>query len=209
MYQFNPQHTGIFVDPSTIPVELESFTASVNSNFVTLNWVTATELNNTGFDIEQSIDNSSWNKIGFVNGNGTTTEKSFYTFTVKNPFEGNSYYRLKQIDYDGTFTYSNVVSVSVGLLNDFSLEQNYPNPFNPATIIKYNIPEESTVQIKIFNVVGEVVTELINEVESSGSHQKIFNASNLTSGIYFVKMNATTLNSGKAYSSMIKMIYMK
>ncbi len=209
MYQFNPQHTGIFVDPSTIPVELESFTASVNSNIVNLNWVTATELNNTGFDIEQSIDNSSWNKIGFVIGNGTTTEKSFYTFTDKNPYEGKSYYRLKQIDYDGTFTYSNMVSVSIGLLNDFSLDQNYPNPFNPATIIKYNLPEESTVQMMVVNILGEVVTELINEVEASGSHQIIFNASNLTSGIYFVKINATTLNSGKAYSSMIKMIYMK
>ena len=209
MYQFNPQHTGIYIDPSTIPVELESFIASVNRNIVTLNWVTATELNNTGFDIEQSLDNSSWNKIGFINGNGTTTEKSFYTFSDKNPFEGKSFYRLKQIDYDGTFTYSNVVSVSIGLLNDFSLEQNYPNPFNPATIIKYNIPEESTVQIKIINIVGEVVTEFINEVQSEGSHQKIFNASNLTSGIYFAQMNATLLNSGKVYSSMIKMIYMK
>jgi hypothetical protein len=209
MYQFNPQHTGKFVDPSVIPVELESFTASVNSNFVTLNWVTATELNNTGFDIEKSMDNLSWNKIGFVNGNGTTTEKSFYTFSDKNPFEGKSVYRLKQIDYDGTFTYSNVVSVSIGLINDFSLEQNYPNPFNPATIIKYNIPEESNVQIKIINVVGEVVTELLNEVQSEGSHQKIFNAANLTSGIYFAQLNATTLNSGKVYSSMIKMIYLK
>ena len=95
------------------------------------------------------------------------------------------------------------------MLNDFSLEQNYPNPFNPATIIKYNIPEESTVQIKIFNVVGEVVTEFLNEVQSEGSHQKLFNASNLTSGIYFAQLNATALNSGKVYSGMIKMIYMK
>ena len=102
-----------------------------------------------------------------------------------------------------------MVSVSLGLFNDFSLDQNYPNPFNPATIIKYNLPEESTVQIMVVNILGEVVTELINDVESGGSHQKIFNASNITSGIYFVKMNATTLNSGKAYSSMIKMIYMK
>ena len=155
------------------------------------------------------MDNSLWNKIGFVRGNGTTTEKSFYTFSDKNPFEGKYYYRLKQIDYDGTFTYSNIVSVSIGLLNDFSLEQNYPNPFNPATIIKYNIPEESTVQIKIFNVVGEVVTEFLNEVQSEGSHQKLFNASNLTSGIYFAQLSSTALNSGKVYSGMIKMIYMK
>ena len=91
----------------------------------------------------------------------------------------------------------------------FSLEQNYPNPFNPATIIKYNIPEESTVQLKIVNIVGEVVTELMNENQSAGNHSKLFNASNLSSGIYLAVFNASSLNSDKVYSSMIKMIYMK
>ncbi|HCY75281.1 MAG TPA: hypothetical protein DHV28_05125 [Ignavibacteriales bacterium] len=209
MYQFNPQHTGVYVDPSTIPVELESFIATADDQKINLNWVTATELNNSGFEIEKSTDNLIWNKIGFVNGKGTTTEKSYYSFNDNNPTDGKSYYRLKQIDYDGTFTYSSIVAINFGIPVNFSLEQNYPNPFNPATIIKYNIPEESTVQLKIVNIVGEVVTELMNENQSAGNHSKLFNASNLSSGIYFAVLNASSLNSGKVYSGMIKMIYMK
>lgn len=209
MYQFNPQHTGKFVDPSTIPVELESFTATVNDKKINLNWVTATELNNSGFEIEKSTDNLTWNKIGFVNGKGTTTEKSYYSFEDNNPTNGKSYYRLKQIDYDGTSTYSSIAAIEFGMPVVFSLEQNYPNPFNPATIIKYNLPEESTVQLKIVNIVGEIVTELMNENQSTGNHSKLFNASNLSSGIYFAVLNASSLSTGKSYSSMIKMIYMK
>ena len=209
MYQFNPQHSGKFVDPSTIPVELESFIASVKDKNINLNWITATELNNSGFDIEKSIDNLTWNKIGFVIGKGTTTEKSYYSFEDNNPVNGKSYYRLKQIDYDGTFTYSNIVAIEFGMPVNFSLEQNYPNPFNPATIIKYNIPEESTVQLKIVNIVGEVVTELINENQTPGSHSKLFNALKLSSGIYFAVLNATSQSTGKVSSQMIKMIYMK
>ena len=210
MYQFNPQHTGIYIDPSTIPVELESFTASISDNDITLNWVTASELNNLGFDILRSNQNDdNWNKIAFVNGKGTTTEKSYYSFNDNNPTDGKLYYRLKQIDYDGTFTYSSIVAINFGIPINFSLEQNYPNPFNPATIIKYNIPEESTVQLKIVNIVGEAVTELMNENQSAGNHSKLFNAYKLSSGIYFAVLNASSLNSGKAYSSMIKMIYIK
>jgi hypothetical protein len=209
MYQFNPQHTGIYVDPSIIPVELESFTATANDKKINLNWVTATELNNSGFEIEKSTDNLIWNKIGFINGKGTTTEKSYYSFDDNNPTNGKLYYRLKQIDYDGTFTYSSIVAINFGIPVNFSLEQNYPNPFNPATIIKYNIPEESTVQLKIVNIVGEVVTELMNENQSAGNHSKLFSASELSSGIYFAVLNASSLNSGKVYSGMIKMIYMK
>lgn len=209
MYQFNPQHTGIFVDPSIIPVELESFTATADDQKINLIWVTATELNNSGFEIEKSIDNLIWNKIGFVNGRGTTTEKSYYSFNDNNPNDGKSYYRLKQVDYAGTSTYSSIVAITFGIPVNFSLEQNYPNPFNPATIIKYNIPEESTVQLRIVNIVGEVVTELLNENQSAGIHTKLFNASKLSSGIYFAVLNASSLNSGKVHSDLIKMIYMK
>ncbi|MCK7526061.1 MAG: hypothetical protein MZV64_54870 [Ignavibacteriales bacterium] len=119
MYQFNPQHTGIFVDPSVIPVELESFTASVSDKQINLNWITATELNNSGFEIEKSTDNFIWNKIGFVNGKGTTTDKSYYSFNDNNPIDGKSYYRLKQIDYDGTFTYSSIVAINFGIPRQF------------------------------------------------------------------------------------------
>jgi hypothetical protein len=211
MYQFNPQHTGIYVDPATVPVELESFTSSVSENNVTLNWVTATELNNQGFDIFRSnYEDDNWNKIAFVDGNGTTTEKQAYSIIDKNLSAGKYNYRLEQIDFDGTKTIDGNITVNVGgIFNDFVLEQNYPNPFNPATIIKYNIPEQSTVQLNIVNILGEVVGELFNGVQSEGNYSQLFNASEFSSGIYFAVLNTSSLNTGKIYSQKIKMVYMK
>lgn len=211
MYQFNPQHTGIYVDPSTIPVELESFTSSVSENNVTLNWITATELNNLGFDILRSnYDKDNWIKIAFVDGNGTTTEKQTYSITDQNLSAGKYNYRLEQIDFDGTRTIAGNITVKVGgSVNGFVLEQNYPNPFNPATIIKYSIPEQSSVKLNVVNILGEVVAELYNEIQSEGNHTKLFNASNLSSGIYFAALNTTSITTGKVYSQKIKMVYMK
>jgi len=211
MYQFNPQHTGVYVDPATVPVELVSFTSSVAENSVTLNWITATELNNLGFDILRSNqDNNNWNKIAFVDGKGTTTEKHAYSVTDKNLSAGKYNYRLEQIDFDGTRTIAGNITVNVGgSVNSFVLEQNYPNPFNPATLIKYNIPEQSTVQLSVVNILGEVVAELVNEVQTEGNHTKLFDGSKLSSGIYFAVLNATSLTTGKASSQMIKMVYMK
>ena len=211
MYQFNPQHTGIYVDPSTIPVELESFNSSITGNDVTLNWVTATELNNQGFNVLRSIQgDNNWNKIAFVDGKGTTTEKHVYSIIDKNLSAGKYTYRLEQIDFDGTRTIAANITVNVGgIADDFTLEQNYPNPFNPATIIKYNLPEKSAVKLNVVNILGEFVTELVNEVQTDGNHAKIFKASDLSSGIYFAVLNITSLNTGKTYSKKIKMVYMK
>ncbi|MFO7524967.1 MAG: FG-GAP-like repeat-containing protein [Ignavibacteriaceae bacterium] len=221
MYQFNPQHTGKYVDPSTIPVELESFMASVNNNEVILNWVTASELNNMGFEIEKRAGNrqsavgspsggeTSWEKIGFVDGKGTTTEKTYYTFTDDQVLNGKNFYRLKQIDFDGTITYSKEIEIDFNLPYVFKLEQNYPNPFNPATIIKYNIPQESSVQLKVINILGELVHEFEHEIQSAGNYTKLFNASHLSSGVYFTVMTATSSGSGKVFTSKIKMIYLK
>ena len=211
MYQFNPQHTGIYIDPETVPVELVSFTSSVADNNVTLNWITATELNNQGFDVFRSnYEDDNWNKIAFVDGNGTTTEKQAYTIIDKNLSAGKYNYRLEQIDFDGTRTIAGNISVNVGgVVNNFVLEQNYPNPFNPSTIIKYNVPEESAVQLSVVNILGEVVAELVNEVQVEGNQAKLFSASGLSSGIYFAVLNAASLSSGKVSSQMIKMVYMK
>lgn len=209
MYQFNPQHSGVYVDPSFIPVELESFWVTVNGSEATLNWITATELNNSGFEVERSANNIDWDKIGFVQGNGSTTNKTTYTFTDVNPVNGKSYYRLKQLDLDGTYSYSNIITAEFYQITDYALEQNYPNPFNPATVIKYNLPEESSVQIKIFNAVGELVSTLVDEIQSGGKYSKLFDASNLSSGIYFAVLNASSLSSNTNKTEMIKMVYMK
>lgn len=209
MYQFNPQHSGVFVDPSLIPVELESFWVTINGSEAALQWITATELNNSGFEVERSADNINWDKIGFVQGNGSTTNKTTYTFVDANPITGKSYYRLKQIDYDGTHSYSNIITAEFYQIINYSIEQNYPNPFNPATIIKYNLPEESSVQVKIFNAVGELVSTLVDEIQTEGKYSKLFDASKLSSGVYFAVLNAASLSSNASKTEMIKMLYLK
>ena len=173
-----------------VPVELTSFSANVNNNLVTLNWSTATELNNSGFEVERKSANTEWIRIGFVAGSGTTTESRSYSFVDNSLPVGSYSYRLKQGNYDGTFEYSNIVEVVTNIPVQYSLDQNYPNPFNPSTKIRFTIPEASVVSLKIFNAIGEEVANLVNEVYEAGTNEIIFNASNLTSGIYFVRMEA-------------------
>ena len=173
-----------------IPVELVSFTSSIINNSVNLNWITATELNNSGFDIEKSIDNSTWNKIGFVDGNGTSTEIHNYSFADQTPFVGTSYYRLKQIDFDGTTEYSNIIEVTFGAISEFALDQNYPNPFNPSTKINYSIKEKSNVELKIFDLLGSEIATLVNEEKSPGNYEVSFDASFLSSGVYLYTIKA-------------------
>ena len=196
------------VDYSTIPVELTSFSANVIGSSVELNWSTATETNNQGFDIERSTNNSTFEKIGFVPGFGTTTEPKSYGYTDQSVNSGNYYYRLKQIDFDGSFKYSDVVEAEVSLPTIFALEQNYPNPFNPSTSIKFSLPVDARVTMTVYNLVGEKVSDAVNGDFTAGSHTITFNASNLTSGIYLYKLNAFGTD-GKTFSSIRKMMLLK
>jgi hypothetical protein len=178
---------------SVVPVELVSFAGNINRNSVNLNWSTATEINNSGFEIERSVisnevRNLIWEKRGFVNGKGTTTETQSYSYIDENLVSGKYLYRLKQIDFDGTFEYSNEVEVIVALPNRFELSQNYPNPFNPSTKIKYQIATSNPVSLKIYDVLGNEVATLINENKSAGNYEVTFDAGNLSSGTYFYKL---------------------
>ncbi|GAB4298753.1 MAG: hypothetical protein Kow0098_24490 [Ignavibacteriaceae bacterium] len=178
---------------SVIPVELVSFSANVNNNSVRLNWQTATETNNNGFEIERSqISNvkgqMEWNQVAFVPGFGTTTEPKSYSFTDENLSAGKYQYRLKQIDFDGTFEYSNTIEVEVTAPTEFSLSQNYPNPFNPTTKIGFSLPVKSFVTIKIYDVLGNEISTLLNDVMDAGRHTLEFNASNLSSGVYMYQL---------------------
>ena len=174
-----------------VPVELTSFSANVVDGKVILNWTTATETNNQGFEIIRSAQNDNcWLNIGFVPGFGTTTEPKIYNYTDQSVINGKYYYRLKQIDFDGSPTYSSVVEAEVSSLTEFSLKQNYPNPFNPATTIEFSLPFDSQVKISVYNLVGEKVAEVINKNLTAGSHKIYFNASQLTSGVYLYKMDA-------------------
>lgn len=191
-----------------LPVELTSFSASSARDGVNLTWQTATENNNRGFEIERSIDNRSFISVGFVKGNGTTSEKSYYSFTDK-PMNGQVYYyRLKQVDFDGTSAYSKIIEVKYSAIQSFKLQQNFPNPFNPTTNIKFDLPVESNVTLTVYNSLGEMVKVIAQGVYQSGSHDINFNAANLTSGIYYYTISAKGA-SGKEYTHTAKMLLLK
>jgi len=182
---------------NTVPVELLSFTVSSIENTVNLNWITATETNNSGFEIQRLKDSKIeklkvWEKIGFIRGNGTTTEPKSYSFVDKDITAGKYQYRLKQIDFNGSFEYSNVISVELDLPTKFTLEQNYPNPFNPSTIISYRLPVSSKVTLKVYDVLGREVVTLVDEYRPAGIYEVEFNPEssikNPASGIYFYQL---------------------
>jgi len=175
-----------------LPVELSSFTAKASEDKVQLNWETKTEVNNFGFEVERTAsvnnENKTWQKIGFVEGNGNSNSPKEYSFLDKNVLSGNHSYRLKQIDTDGQFDYSPEVNVVVEVPTDYALEQNFPNPFNPSTKIEFSIPETGTVKLIVYNLLGQEVRTLVNEQRQAGSYTELFNASELNSGVYFYEL---------------------
>jgi len=181
-----------------LPVELASFTAITNRNNVTLNWATAKETNNQGFEVERSlVGANSWAKVGTVTGNGTTTETRSYSFTER-VTTGNYSYRLKQIDFNGNFEYHNLSSeVNVGVPSEFALSQNYPNPFNPSTKIDYDIATDGNVSVVLFDMSGREVAKLVNDFKPAGYYTVSFNASNLSSGMYFYRISANNFSQTK------------
>jgi hypothetical protein len=193
--------------PSIIPVELISFAGTVNEKSVELSWITATETNNQGFQIERS-NGSEFESVGFVEGHGTTTEFQNYSYTDRNVPVGSYSYRLKQLDYDGTFTYSNVIEIEVEGPKEFALDQNYPNPFNPSTKIAFRLAVDSKVSLKVFDILGQEVASLVNANLAAGAHNVDFNASLLNSGVYMYRIEATGID-GTNFTNVKKMILTK
>ncbi len=188
----------------SVPVELTSFTGDWDGSCVNLKWETATELNNHGFEIERKNKGTSgWNTIGFIDGNGTRQSPSYYSFNDLINKAGTYYYRLKQIDNDGTYKFSPLVEINIIPENDFVLEQNYPNPFNPSTKIRFSVPKSSYVKLTVYNLVGEEAATLFNGNTDPGFHEVNFNASEFPSGVYFCRLQYE--NSYK----MIKMLLLK
>ena len=189
-----------------VPVELVSFSAIALNDGIKLEWTTASELNNHGFEIERSLQNQTdFITIDFVEGNGTTTEANYYSYIDHlQPKDVQSIqYRLKQVDFNGTFSYSNVVNVDVNMPNGFVLNQNYPNPFNPSTKISYSVEGNAFVLLKVYDFIGREVSTLVSETRPAGIYTVIFDASDLPSGTYFY-----TLSAGD-YVSTKKMILLR
>jgi hypothetical protein len=191
-----------------IPVELTMFVATALKDRVKLFWRTATETNNAGFSVERSSDNKSFYEITFVQGNGTTTEIHDYTYTDRNTNSGTYYYRLKQIDYDGTINYSESVELDISVPEVFLLSQNYPNPFNPSTKIKFSLPVDSKIRIVLFNTLGEEIDLLAEGEYSVGYHNISFDASNLSNGVYYYTLSAEGTD-GSSFVSTKKMVLLK
>lgn len=185
-----------FVDSSNpLPVELISFAANVNCSTVMLNWQTATEVNNYGFNVERRAKNEEWQKISFIQGHGNSNTPKSYSFTDNLAHNlDHLQYRLKQIDFDGKFEYSDIVEVNFPSPNKYELAQNFPNPFNPTTVIEFAIPKSGRYTLSIFNVLGELV-EVISEKEyKAGYYKETFNAKELSSGIYFYRLKGDQTN---------------
>jgi len=194
-------------DVGTVPVELISFSSFISENIVSLNWTTATELNNHGFEVERSLNNKSWATIGFREGKGTTSEPQQYSYSdqLSDIAVSKLYYRLKQIDFSGSYEYSNVVEVEI-LPKTFSLNQNFPNPFNPSTHIQYEISSRQFVSLKVFDVLGKEVATLVNEEKPVGTYKVEFNAElnvNPASGVFFYQLKVGD------YVATKKMVLMK
>jgi len=179
------------IDNSLLPVELISFSSYVNQANVTLSWSTSFENNNAGFDIERKTSVESWSKIGSVQGKGNVNSISNYLYEDRNLQSGKYHYRLKQIDFNGNFKYYGLANeVIIGIPTEYSLCQNFPNPFNPSTTINYEIPNSNFVSLKIYDMMGREVAILISQFQEPGFYNVNFDASKLSSGIYFYKIQA-------------------
>jgi len=175
---------------NVVPVELTSFAANALKDGIQLAWATATETNNKGFEIQRSSDSKAYVTIGFVDGNGTSTSAHNYSFLDKKASSVKYYYRLCQVDFDGSYKFSKVVETGGVTPSEFSLSQNYPNPFNPVTMITFAVANPEQVTLKVFNILGKEVATLINEKKEAGTYNVDFSAANLASGTYIYRLQA-------------------
>lgn len=207
----SPSGSYSFTVDTVVPVELLNFNASVNSNSVILNWETSSEINNSGFAVERRSEQNNetnWSEVGFINGKGNSANTNRYSFSDEELTPGKYFYRLKQIDFNGTFEYSSEVEADVNSPMIFALEQNYPNPFNPATKIKYTVGDgyktsSIYVTLQVYDVLGTEIVTLVNEEKAPGIYTIDFDAKSLSSGVYYF-----TLRAGDFYSTK-KMILIK
>jgi len=187
-----------------LPVELVSFSARISDTNVILDWMTATEVNNYGFEIQRSVPTDEWEVLGFVEGHGNSNSPKEYNFKDSEVDVAGIYsYRLKQIDNDGAYEFSKTIKVNIGSPINFELNQNYPNPFNPSTIISFNLPKSGQVTLKIYNLMGEEIKTLVEGYKETGIYTVNFTAEDLASGMYLYRLSTNDFTETK------KMLFMK
>jgi len=180
------------IDSSPLPVKLQSFTYSVSGRNVNLNWATSMEENNAGFDIERKSETGNWTKVGYVAGKGNSNNVNNYKYTDSKVEAGKFSYRLKQTDYNGNYEYFTLSgNVTVGNPSKYVLSQNYPNPFNPVTKIDFEVPQDSKVTMKVYDITGKEIVTLFSGVKSAGFHTVQFDGNGLSTGIYFYRLVAS------------------
>ena len=195
----------------SIPVELTLFNGTVIDRNIKLNWITATEKNSYGFELERMSETTGWNKIEFIQAAGNSLEENIYEYIDSKLNAGNYLYRLKMIDYGGSFTYSESINAEIELPLVYKIEQNYPNPFNPTTKLEYQLPFNSEVKIELYSITGERVATLVNEQKTAGYYLTVINASSLqlASGVYIYRMIATNNFNKETFVQVKKLVVLK
>ncbi len=196
------------LEDNPLPVELVSFTSEISGRNIKLKWITSLENNNSGFDVERKSITGIWEKVGYLKGKGTANTPSNYVFEDKNLNAGKYNYRIKQIDVNGNFAYHNLATVlEIGLPDKFNMSQNYPNPFNPTTKIDFDLPADSKINIVLYDMTGREVKTLVNDTRTAGYYTIVFNASGLSSGVYFYRI--ISKSAGKDFIITKKMTLLK
>jgi hypothetical protein len=193
---------------TNVPVELASFSGSCVNGSVVLNWVTASEMNNRGFEIQRKSTGTEFIPVAFVNGQGTTTETIEYTYSDRITAHGIYTYRLKQVDFNGNYEYSNEIELDAFAPVEFALNQNYPNPFNPSTVVSFSLAVDSKVSLRVFNLLGQEISTLFDGDLNAGIHQLNLDLSGANSGIYFYQIQAAGID-GSSFKSAKKMTLTK
>ena len=206
--------TSTFIISTTLPVELSSFVSNVSGRQVNLNWETKTEVNSSKFEIDRALVGTkdatvTWSSVGTVQAAGNSNSPKKYSYTDKNLQAGKYQYRLKTIDNDGSYKFSDVIETEIALPKNFELSQNYPNPFNPSTKINYQVPVDAKVILEVYNITGQKVTELVNQEQSAGYYSVSFGSSKLASGVYIYRLSASDKATGTNFSSIKKMMLLK
>ncbi len=180
-------------DGTVTPVEFLTFEGTVHENTVRLTWSTANETNNSGFEVQKSTDGVDFRRIGFVAGAGNSSSANEYNF--HDVMDGKSWYRLKQIDFDGTFAFSQQLSFSPIEITSTGIVSNFPNPFNPSTRIEYTVQEPGEAVLEVFDAYGRRVRTLAAEWHGQGKYFRSWDGTDeagypVASGIYLCRLSA-------------------